>query len=101
VLSLGAFVLQRLRFSVSRLQDIAVIRGVSGLLKDMQGSAILMATIGGAVALLGFVITIRTGDENNMMRAGIIAAVILVYCYPRKSAWRRVVQWLEKRKSPS
>jgi hypothetical protein len=97
VLGLGTLILQRARFAVSRLKDIAVLRGVSGLLKDMQGSAILMATIGGAVALLGFVITIRTGNENDMLRAGIISLAILLYCYPRKSAWQRAVYWLEKK----
>ena len=100
VLGLGAFILQRARFAVSRLQDIAVLRGVSGLLKDMQGSAILIATIGGAIALMGFIITVRTGDESNMIRAGAIALVILIYCYPRKSVWQRVVDWLERKNAP-
>jgi hypothetical protein len=91
VFGLGAFVIRRTRFSTMRLKDIAALRGVSGLLKTLQGTTIQVAFIGGAIALMGFVITILTGDWTNMVRAAGVSAIVLVYCFPFRNAWQRVV----------
>jgi hypothetical protein len=94
VFGLGAFVIRRTRFTPMRLQDIAALKGISGLLKTLQNTTIQIAGIGGAIALMGFVITIMTGDWTHMLRAGGVAAIVLVYCFPFRSAWERVVMQL-------
>ena len=91
VFGLGAFVLRRTKFSALRLKDIAAVKGTSALLKTLQDTTIQVASIGGAIALMGFMITILTGDWTNMMRAAGVAAIVLIYGYPFRSAWRRVV----------
>jgi hypothetical protein len=92
VSGLGAFVIRRTRFAAMRLKDIAALRGLSGLLKTLEGTTIQIAFIGGAIALMGFVITILTGDWTNMLRAAGVSVIVLVYCFPFRSAWQRVVQ---------
>jgi acylphosphatase len=94
VFGLGAFVIRRTKFNQTRLKDIAALRGVSGLLKTLQDTTIKIACIGGAIALMGFVITIRTGDWTNMLRAGGVAAIVLIYGFPSRRAWERVVSQL-------
>jgi hypothetical protein len=96
VFGLGAFVIRRTRFAAMRLQDVAAVKGVSGLLKTLQGTTIQIACIGGAIALMGFVITIMTGDWTNMLRAGGVSAIVLVYCFPFRSAWQRVLIQLDR-----
>lgn len=96
VFGLGVFPLRRTRFSAMRLQDIAALRGISGLLATLQGTTIQIACIGGAIALMGFILAMLTADPWDMMRAGGVALVVLLYCYPRKSAWQRVVQGIEQ-----
>jgi len=91
VFGLGAFVIRRTKFTAMRLKDIAALKGLSGLLKTLQDTTIQIACLGGAIALMGFVITILTGDWTNMLRAGGVSAIVLVYCYPFRSAWQRVV----------
>ena len=91
VFGLGAFVLRRTKFAALRLKDIAAVRGTSALLKTLQDTTIQVASIGGAIALMGFMITIITGDWTNMLRAGGVSAIVLIYCYPFRSAWQRVV----------
>ena len=91
VFGLGAFVVRRTKFAAMRLQDIAAVQGVSGLLKTLQDTTIQVASIGGAIALMGFMITILRGDWTDMLRAGGVAAIVLVYSYPFRSAWQRVV----------
>jgi hypothetical protein len=94
VFGLGAFVIRRTKFNETRLKDIAALKGVSGLLKTLQDTTIKVACIGGAIALMGFVITIRTGDWTNMLRAGGVSAIVLIYGFPSRRAWERVVQRL-------
>jgi uncharacterized membrane protein (DUF485 family) len=91
ICGLGVFVLRRTRFAAMRLKDIAAVKGVSALLKTLQGTTIQIASIAGAVALMGFIITIMTADWTNMLRAAGVSAIVLVYCYPFKSAWHRTV----------
>ncbi len=94
VFGLGAFVLRRTRFAALRLKDIAAVKGVSALLKTLQDTTIQVASIGGAIALMGFLIMILTADWTNMLRAGGVAAIVLIYCYPFYGAWQRVVTQL-------
>ena len=91
-LGLGAFALRRTRFAAMRLQDIAALRGTSGLLQTLQGTTVQIATLAGAIALLGFIIAIHTGNEFDMLRAGGVACIVLVYCFPFRGGWERVVQ---------
>lgn len=91
---LGAFVIRRTKFAAMRLTDIAAVKGVSALLKTLQDTTIQVAAIGGAIALMGFIITILTADWTNMLRAGGVAAIVLIYCYPFRGAWQRVVTQL-------
>ena len=94
VCGLGVFVLRRTRFSAMRLQDLAAVKGVSAMLQTLQGTTIQVASIGGLIGLLGFIITIITGDWSNMLRAAGVSVIVLVYCYPFKSAWQRTVRQL-------
>jgi membrane protein DedA with SNARE-associated domain len=91
VFGLGAFVIRRTKFAAMRLKDIAAVKGTSALLSTLQGTTIQVASIGGAIALMGFMITIRSGDWTDMLRAAGVAAIVLVYGYPFRSAWQRVV----------
>jgi len=96
IFGLGAFVIRRTRFAAMRLKDIAALRGMSGLLKTLQDTTIQIACIGGAIALMGFVITILTGDWTNMLRAGGVSVIVLIYCFPFRGAWQRVVRQLDQ-----
>lgn len=91
VFGLGALILRRTRFAATRLKDIVAVRGLSAMLKTLQNTAIQLALLSAAIAAMGFVILIRTGDWFNMLRAGGVAVVVLLYGYPIKSSWQRAV----------
>ena len=91
VFALAMFVLRRTRFAQTRLRNIVATKGQSALLKTLQDTTIQCASIGGAIALMGFIITIRTGDWIDMLRAAGVAVVVLGYCYPFRGAWQRAV----------
>lgn len=99
VIGLGAFVYRRFMFAGDRLRDIGILRGPSGLLQSLQSTTIQLALGGTVIALLGFAILLSSGNRYDMLRAGAVALIVLVYCFPQKSAWNRVVQAVEKRRS--
>ena len=92
ILGLGAITLRRTRFASMRLQDIAAIRGASGLLASLQKTTLLVTMIGVAVALVGSVSTLMTGEPWYMYTAGVVAAAILSYGYPVRSSWEQAVR---------
>jgi hypothetical protein len=100
VFGLGSFVLRRTRFQSARLQDIAALRGTSGLLATLQATTLQIAFIGGAIALMGFVVMMisptQTGNEYHMLRAGGVAAIVLISAYPRRTVWQRLVRSAEQ-----
>ncbi len=95
-LGVGAIVFRRTRFSAMRLQDIGALRGPEGVLRTLETTTVTVALIGGLVALLGFVISVMTGFGTDMLYLGVIAVAVLLYCYPRRAAWRAVVAAAER-----
>lgn len=91
IFAVGAIVLRRTRFQAMRLQDIAALEGISGLLRTLQNTTLQVAFIALAVVLMGLISTMLTASFSEVLRAGVIATVILIYSYPRKGAWERVV----------
>ena len=95
IFAVGAIVYRRTKFSAMRLQDIAALRGTTGLLRTLQTTTIQVALIGGAIAVMGFVASLLTGASSDKW-LGIIALAVLFYAYPRRSAWQRVVDETEE-----
>jgi hypothetical protein len=90
-LGLGAIVWRRNKFAAMRLQDIAGLAGVSGLVKTLEKTTIQIAVLAEAVATIGFITTLVTGNELYTYWSGAIAAVVLVYCFPTKASWLRTI----------
>jgi hypothetical protein len=93
-LALGAIAFRRTKFATMRLQDVAALRGVGGLLDTLQRTTVLVALVGGLISLLGFVFALLTRNGANMLYPGVIAAAVLLYAYPRRAAWNAVVRAL-------
>ena len=93
-LGLGSIVFRRTKFSAMRLRDIAALRGASGLLQTLERTTIYVALAGAVVAILGFAFAVMTGEGTNVFYPAVIAVVVLIYCYPRRAAWRGVLDAL-------
>jgi hypothetical protein len=91
ICGLGSVVLRRTRFSAMRLQDIAAVRGISGLLATLERTTIQVALLGAAVALFGFIATLMTGNDFYGYGAGLVGLVVLLYCYPTLKSWQQTV----------
>lgn len=91
IFGLGAIALRRTRFSTMRLQDIGGLGGAHALLKTFEKTTLQVALIGAALTVIGFTGTLLTGDPFYTYRAGLIAIVILLYCYPTRTSWQRTI----------
>ena len=90
-LGIGAVVWRRTKFQPMRLQDIFGLAGVSGLLKTLEKTTIQLAVLGAAIASIGFISTLVTGNEWYTYLASAVAVLVFVYCYPTKSSWLRTL----------
>jgi hypothetical protein len=91
ILGLGAIVWRRTKFQPMRLQDIVGLAGVTGLLKTLEKTTLQIAILGAAIAAIGFISTLMTGNERYSYWSGAISVVVFIYCYPTKSSWLRAL----------
>ena len=91
-LGLGAIAFRRFRFNAIRLQDVADLGGPSALLATLQTTTLLLAALAALVALLGLVLYSVWQLPTDMLKAGVVAVAVLIYAYPRRAAWRKVVE---------
>jgi len=91
-LGLGAIAFRRSRFNAVRLQDVADLGGPAALVATLQTTTLLLAALAGTAALLGFVLYSVWREPSDMLKAGVVAVAVLLYAYPRRAAWRKVVE---------
>jgi FtsH-binding integral membrane protein len=91
ILGLGSVVWRRTKFQPMRLQDIAGLGGVTALIKTLEKTTVQMAVLGAAIAAVGFIATLLTGNDRYSYWAGAIAVVVFIYSYPTKTSWLRAM----------
>lgn len=91
IFGLGAVVMRRTMFSAMRLKDIAALGGATALLETLQKTTVYVALLAAAITFMGFILGITTGAEQDRW-LGVLAVAVLIYAYPRRSAWQRVLQ---------
>ena len=95
-IAVGSFLLRRMFFNWERLKNIALLRGVPGLLGTLQTNSIILGAMAEIIAIIGFLIATFSGNSGDMLRAGAIALVIFLINFPRKSIWKKIVANLER-----
>jgi hypothetical protein len=94
-ISLATFVLRRMLYRWDRLKDIALLKGVDGLLAGLQTNAMILGAMAEIVAILGFLIAVLGGVAYDMFRAAVVALVIFLINFPRRSIWEKIAANLE------
>ena len=97
---IGSIVWRRTKFAAMRLHDIGGLQGPSGLLRTLETTTIQIALIGAAIVTIGFICTLLTGDDSYTYQGGAVALVVLLYAFPTKSSWNRVIKSFSEPQSP-
>ncbi|MGI8466903.1 MAG: hypothetical protein ACR2N3_00435 [Pyrinomonadaceae bacterium] len=95
-IAVGSFILRRAFFNWEKLADTILLKGKSGLIKQLQSNAIILSALAEIIAIIGFVITALTGDKFQTLRASAIALIVCLINFPRRRVWEKVVESLEK-----
>lgn len=96
LLGVGTFVLRRVLFSWERLKNVALLKGISGLLAALQTNTIILNSLAETIAVVGFLIAVLSGNKWEMFRAGAIALIVFLLTFPRKSVWEKIVAGVAK-----
>ena len=88
----GSIILRRTKFSDMRLQDIAALKGASGLLKTLEATTLQVALLGAAISAFGFIATFITGDDFYTYRSALVGLAVLLYSYPTRASWQRALE---------
>ena len=95
-IAVGTFLLRRRLYQWERLKNITLTKGVSGLFAALQTNSIILAATAEAIAIIGLVIALLSGVGFDILRAGLVALIVLLINFPRQSVWRKIVEGLEK-----
>jgi hypothetical protein len=93
VLAIGSILLRRAQLHRLKLETVAVRRGVEGLIKHLLNATILAAAIAEVIGVLALAVAFFGGDQSDVIRLGVVALAVSLYNYPRRSAWRRAVDY--------
>lgn len=87
----GSFLLRRLFNGWERLSNVAILKGVPGLVRRLVFNSVVTCLFGVFAAAIGLVISQLTGDVMDMMRAVAVSLVVFFANFPRKSVWKKII----------
>lgn len=94
LLAVLSFVLRRVLFSWSKLRKIAEQKGSFGVLVTIQNNTVFLCLIAAIIAVIGFLVTILSGNKLEAFRAGIVVLMVFLFNFPRKAIWQKIVDSL-------
>lgn len=92
VYSIGLIVFRRAMLRSDRLMQVAMKRGLRGLVDHLSTVTILMAALGEVVAVVGLVMSVLMRTMEDMVRLGGVGALLILYNLPRRSKWFDLVE---------
>jgi hypothetical protein len=94
-LGLGSIVLRRTQLRWLKLEVVSGYGGLEGLLKYLVNTTILLGGIAEVIGLLGLILCFVGGDLRDVVTLGLIALVLAIASYPRRSAWEKTISYLQ------
>lgn len=92
-LALGSIAYRRAQMRRLRLEAVAALRGVDGLIKHFFQVTLVSAALAEMIGLLAVMISLLGGERGDVIRLGIVALVVELFTYPRRGAWRQAVAY--------
>lgn len=93
--ALAAFILRRMFFRWDRLRDIALLKGVKGLVGTLQANAIILSAFAEIIVLIGAAIAVFGGSQTDIFRAALVSLILFLINFPRKSIRQKIVAGLQ------
>lgn len=94
-LAFAAIAYRRAQFGRVRLEVIATLRGIEGLIKHLAQTTIISVAIAEIIGLLSLAIVFFGGAERDVLIIGIVAIGVVFSNYPRREAWLKTAQYFD------
>src|SRR5262245_64229116 len=92
VLLLGLIIVVLRRFLMSgAAMSRAAAGGISNVLRNLLTVTVIISALAEFIAILGLFFYLRTGDNQYSWRLGVVSLFLLIYAFPRRGEWERVV----------
>ncbi|MFL6277065.1 MAG: hypothetical protein ACJ74G_17920 [Blastocatellia bacterium] len=92
-LALGSIFFRRTQMGRTRLEVVAGLRGISGLLKHFFRVTIVSIAMADLIGLLALFAGFFGGDQNDVARFGVVAIAVALYNYPRLRSWQQAAEY--------
>ena len=92
-LAFGSIFFRRTQMRGMRLEMVAALRGIEGLLKHFFTVTVVGVALAEGIALLALVAAVQGGDQNDVARLGVVALVVALFTYPRRTSWQRAAEY--------
>lgn len=92
-LALGSIAFRRTQLRSLRLQVVAGLRGVEGLVKHLVQVTVVSAALGEAIGLLALLVAFFGGDRNHVLTLGVVGLLVVFYNFPRRAAWQKTIDY--------
>jgi len=92
-LALGSIAFRRAQLRWLRLEVVGGLRGPEGLIKHFFNTALVSAALAEMIGILGLMLVFLGGDTRDVLSLGVVALLIILTSYPRRSAWEKAVEY--------
>jgi hypothetical protein len=92
-LALGSISYRRAQMRRLRLEAVAGLRGVDGLIRHFFQVTLVSAVLAEAIGILAVVISLLGGEQSDCIRLGVVAFVVEIFTYPRRRAWSQAIAY--------
>jgi len=88
-LAFGAIFYRRAQMRRIRLEVVTGLRGIKGLLKHFFQVTVVSVAMAEAIGLMALLVSLLGGDQNDIVRFGVVAIAVALYTYPSRRSWQQ------------
>jgi hypothetical protein len=95
LLAFASIAYRRAQFGRIRLEVIATLRGIEGLIKHFAQTTIISVAIAEIIGLLGLVMVFFGGTARDVMVVGLVGLAVVFTNYPRREPWLKTAKYFD------
>ena len=92
-LAFGSIFYRRTQMGRTRLEVVAGLRGIEGLLKHFFQVTVVSVAMADLIGVLALLASFFGADQNDVVRFGVVAIAFALYAYPRRRAWQQAAAY--------
>lgn len=92
-LAFGSIFYRRAQMRRIRLEVVTGLRGIKGLLKHFFQVTVVSLAMADLIGILALLVSVLGGNQNDIVRFGVVAIAVALYTYPRRRSWQQAAEY--------